>query len=205
MGPSGDITRMTLLGLLAAKPSHGYDLQQQMKAYSMESWVNIKAGSVYSALPRMASEGLLKVTDVSNEGNRPSKTVYAITGAGRAEFLRLLREAWAVPVGMAQPVDVALFFIWYLPPDEVAAQLAERVSLLADSQANIARTRAITMAIATDPANAAIYPPQYVAMLTDVFDHGKELVQAELAWTQRTLNRVEQGVFTFDKQTKEAK
>jgi DNA-binding PadR family transcriptional regulator len=198
---------MTLLGLLSSKPMYGYEIRQQMQIFDMEAWIDIKPGSIYSALPRMAAEGLLEVVDVSSAGNRPIKTVYAITAAGRTELLRLIRQAWAVPSGTAQPVDVALFFMWLLPPDEVAAQLAERVRILAGVQAHVARNRAAALAPVGDSsgggATSDVRPPQYVEMMTDLLDHAKEMVETELRWSERMLRRVQDGVFNFGNDTQE--
>lgn len=194
-GPSGEITRLTLLGMLAARPMYGYELRQQMKLYDMEHWVDIRPGSIYSALPRMATDGLLEVTDVSQKGNRPQKTVYGVTEAGRAELIRLLRAAWAKPAGMAQPVDVALFFIWLLPPEEVAASLEDRIAALDGVLAQIAHNQKVSFdAIATAGAKV---PPQYVEMMTDLFAHSLQMATTEKEWSQHTLERVASGVFNF--------
>src|SRR5580698_406152 len=106
-GPVRELTRMTLLGLLASKPMYGYEVRQQMKNVGMEFWVDIPQGSVYPALQRMAADGFLEVVDISTEGKRPTKTVYRITAEGRAEHLRLLRNAWIDPALKGFPVDVA--------------------------------------------------------------------------------------------------
>jgi DNA-binding PadR family transcriptional regulator len=194
-GPAGDITRMTLLGLLASKPMYGYELRQQMKGLDMEHWVDIRPGSIYSALPRMAAAGFLEITDVAHQGNRPQKTVYGITSAGRAELLKLLRDAWARPAGMAQPVDVALFFVWFLPPAEVATLLVERISVLDNTLALIASNR--ERSFEAMASGAVDVPPQYVEMMTDLLDHAREVVQTERDWSERTRQRVARGIFDF--------
>jgi len=195
-GPAGDVTRLTLLGLLSSKPMHGYELRQQMRLWSMEHWVDIHAGSIYSALPRMAAEGLLQVTEVSQEGNRPQRTVYDITPAGRAELTRLLSAAWAEPASMAQPVDVALFFIWLLPPEVVAGQLAERVRRLDGVREQLARNRDVwRTAVEAAPENV---PLPYFEMMQDLFDHSQEVLKTERQWSSGMLERVRSGVFTFE-------
>ncbi len=131
-----------MLGLLSNKPMHGYELRQQMRLWAMEDWVDIKPGSIYAALPRLAAEGLLEVTDVSQDGNRPAKTVYGITKAGRAELTRLLRDAWARPSGMAQAVDVALFLLWLLPPEEIRDPIGRALAAVLDGAlGQLARNR----------------------------------------------------------------
>jgi DNA-binding PadR family transcriptional regulator len=195
-GPAGDVTRLTLLGLLSSKPMHGYELRQQMRVWSMEHWVDIHPGSIYSALPRMAAEGLLEVTEVSQEGNRPQRTVYEITPAGRVELTRLLSAAWAAPASMAQPVDVALFFIWLLPPEVVATQLAERVARLDGAREQLARNRDLWhTAVEAAPDDV---PLPYFEMMQDLFDHSQRVLTTEQEWSSDMLERVQSGVFTFE-------
>jgi DNA-binding PadR family transcriptional regulator len=198
-GPAGGVTRLTLLGLLSSKPMHGYELRQQMRLWSMEHWVDIHPGSIYSALPRMAAEGLLEVTEVSHEGNRPQRTVYDITPAGRAELTRLLSAAWAEPASMAQPVDVALFFIWLLPPEVVATQLAERVKRLDGAREQLARNRDVWgAAVEAAPENV---PLPYFEMMQDLFDHSQQVLTTERQWSSGMLKRVQSGAFAFEQPT----
>jgi DNA-binding PadR family transcriptional regulator len=194
-GPAGDVTRLTLLGLLASKPMHGYELRQQMKTLDMEHWVDIQPGSIYSALPRMASEGLLKVADVSHQGNRPTKTVYRITQAGRRELTRLLGEAWAKPASMAQPIDVALFFLWHLPPETIAARLEDRLATLDEMLGQLAHNRNTLFGVMEAAPDDAPLP--FVEMMTDLFDHAQQILDTERGWSARTLDRVRAGAFTF--------
>jgi DNA-binding PadR family transcriptional regulator len=194
--PTGDVTRLTLFGLLASKPMHGYELRQQMQQFDMKAWVDIQPGSIYAALPRMAAEGLLEVVEVTQDGNRPAKTVYRITRAGRAELARLLGDAWAKPASMAQPVDVALFFMWHLPPAEIATHLEDRLATLDDSLEHIERNR--SFAFGAIEAARGQAPTQYFEMMLDLFDHARQIVTTERSWSARTLERVRAGVFSFE-------
>ncbi len=195
-GPAGDVTRLTLLGLLSNKPMHGYELRQQMRLWAMEHWVDIRPGSIYSALPRMAAEGLLQVTEVSQEGNRPMKTVYGITAAGRSELTRMLGEAWAQPTSTAQPVDVALFFVWLLPPEDVAARLVERLAVLDGARDQLARNRNLWSATVESAPDGVSLP--YFEMMQDLFDHSQQLLDTERQWSSGVLARVESGIFTSE-------
>jgi DNA-binding PadR family transcriptional regulator len=175
---------------------HGYELRQQMRLFAMEHWVDIRPGSIYAALPRMAAEGLLEVVDVSQDGNRPVRTVYAITAAGREELTRLLGVAWAQPASMAQPVDVALFFVWHLPPDQVAQRLVERLAQLDAAQAQLATSRTVWRAAVEAAPAGAVLP--YIEMMHDLFDHSEQVLATERGWSASVLERVQAGVFTFE-------
>src|SRR5579875_1154888 len=129
---SGEVTRLTLLSLLSAGPSHGYGLRAVMESWRMDAWANIRYGSIYQVLGRMAAEGLVKEVAHGREGRRPARSTYAITEEGREELHRLLRRAWATPSQEVQPVNVALSFLemGLLPADEIEACLVERLGAL---------------------------------------------------------------------------
>jgi DNA-binding PadR family transcriptional regulator len=190
---------MTLLGLLASTPMHGYELRQQMKQHGMERWVDVPQGSVYPALQRMAADGFLDAVEVAPEGKRPTKTVYSITPAGRTEHLRLLRNAWMDPALSGFPVDVALFFIWFLPAEEIATLLSERIdridqrlALLAD----VSRHNEVAAASGLFELPEQHMEP-YMAMLTDLLEHARVTLTTEREWATRVLERLLEGIYEF--------
>jgi DNA-binding PadR family transcriptional regulator len=193
-GPTRDLTRMTLLGLLASKPMHGYELRQQMKDVAMEHWVDIQQGALYPALQRMTADGFLEVSEITKDGKRPSKTVYRITSEGRAEHLRLLRSAWADPALKGFPVDVALYFIWFLPAEEVAMLLTERIYQFDLRLANLAAARLHNLSAATE----FDLPAPLMEILSDLLDHAEVTVTTERKWATRVLERLTEGAYDFD-------
>jgi DNA-binding PadR family transcriptional regulator len=76
--------RLFILGTLSASgPLHGHQIRQQAQSDRTEYWTDIKVGSVYGALKRLASEGLVREVRTEKVGNRPERTIYEITGEGR--------------------------------------------------------------------------------------------------------------------------
>ena len=78
----GDI-RAAILVLLAEKPSHGYQIIQELEARSGGAW-RVSPGSVYPTLQQLEDEGLVRT--VASETER---RVYELTDAGREEAARL--------------------------------------------------------------------------------------------------------------------
>jgi DNA-binding PadR family transcriptional regulator len=186
---------MTLLGLLASKPMYGYEVRQQMKETAMEYWVDVPQGSVYPALQRMAADGFLEVVEVTQDGKRPTKTIYRITDEGRAEHLRLLRNAWVDPALSGFPVDVALFFVWFLPEEEIAMLLAERIDRIDQRLMNVALARQ------HNKAAAQIFddlPEPYMEMIFDLLEHSEVTLNTEREWAKRILDRLLEGTYTFE-------
>ena len=106
------ITRLLVLILLSHEPLHGYGVTRALEEMRVDLWTDVKVGSVYHALQRMASEGLLSASP-STEGGRPS-TIYAVNPAGEAELQRLLRKAASRPYVPFSPAFNAVVAAWPL-------------------------------------------------------------------------------------------
>ncbi len=80
--------RYAVLGLLARRPSTGYELTQTFDRSLRSSW-QARHSQIYPELAKLEAAGLVEVV---GHGARRSKT-YAITEAGRAELRPWLVEA----------------------------------------------------------------------------------------------------------------
>lgn len=78
----GDV-RAAILVLLAEKPSHGYQIIQELERRSEGAW-RASPGSVYPTLQQLEDEGLVRATEA--EGGR---RVFDLTDSGREEAKRL--------------------------------------------------------------------------------------------------------------------
>ena len=79
-----------ILGLLAGKPLHGYELKSGFDDLVPTSEMNV--GQVYTTLDRLSRDRLV-THEVVNQIERPDKKVYALTDDGRKE----LKEWLATP------------------------------------------------------------------------------------------------------------
>jgi len=120
------VTRVLVLGVLQKQPMHGYEVRRELESWNAEQWANITYGSIYFSLSKMAEEQLVEVVSTDERGNRPARTVYAITASGREEFDRLLRELWWNYRPAVDPFRVALSFMDCLPRHELVAALRHR-------------------------------------------------------------------------------
>jgi DNA-binding PadR family transcriptional regulator len=82
-----------ILGLLAGKPLHGYELKSGFDDLVPTSEMNV--GQVYTTLDRLSRDRLV-THEVVNQAERPDKKVYALTDDGRKE----LKEWLATPSGL---------------------------------------------------------------------------------------------------------
>lgn len=81
---------LLVLEVLAARPAHGYDVIMSLRARS-DGVFDLPEGTVYPALYRLESSGLLASSWQTESGRR--RRVYALTRAGRAA-LREQRKQW---------------------------------------------------------------------------------------------------------------
>lgn len=124
--------RLFILGALArGGPMHGHQIRRDAQTDRTELWTDIKVGSLYAALGRMATEGVIKAVRTERTGNLPARTVYAITDEGYKELsaLRgtLLRDTHLRP----DPVDLALQYSQDMAEDELLAVIADRRAAIA--------------------------------------------------------------------------
>lgn len=105
--------------------AHGYLIRNTLLAWGAEGWANVKWGSIYHALRQLAKEGLMTAEEIAES---PGRIDYALTDAGEAEFLRLLREALARPDHRPDLLAAGLALLTALPRAEVIALLGQRLA-----------------------------------------------------------------------------
>ena len=182
--PSGEITRAVLLGVLAIRPMHGYEVKKTLAEWRMDFWADIKTGSIYASLKRLEQDGFTVATGTGRDGNRPVRTTYTITAKGRDELARLLREFWLPTARLARPVDIAFLFLRDLSRTELIGLLEQRLQGLANQQLVF---RPEFVPLVEDPGTKAI--------VEDLFDHERRMLEADRDWAQDVLERLRAGVY----------
>jgi len=106
-----NLTRLMALGVLArGGPTHGHHIRRVAEVTSVGEWGGVSVGALYRELRAMEQEGLVEATRTEKVGNRPERTVYAITAEGELE-LHTLREQAIKPLEFGpNPLGVALMF-----------------------------------------------------------------------------------------------
>jgi DNA-binding PadR family transcriptional regulator len=120
-------TRMFVLGSLARLgPMHGHQIRRAAKVDRTELWTDIKPGSLYGALHRMAAEGLIVAIRTEQDGSLPARTVYEITEEGRGDLDAHRDEAYRRTRLPTDPFDLALTYSDDLSADEFRDYLTDR-------------------------------------------------------------------------------
>lgn len=176
-------TRLVILGLLRERPLYGYEIKHIIEEH-MGDWTSIAFGSIYFALAKLAEENFVKKVATEQEGNRPSRSVYQITQAGREEFLRLLREVWSEFERQYFSIDIGLAFMDALPLEEVKGYLNKRVRQLVE-----------ILKYLDSHLDEQLERQEMPRSAVAVFDHSRVHLEAELAWTKDLLEKVERGEY----------
>lgn len=114
------------------KPMHGYEIKHIIEEH-MGDWTDIKFGSIYFSLSKLAEGNKIEVLEETRQGNRPSRTIYRITDKGRQEYLSLLRKLFSSKNRTMYSLDIGMFFIKDLPKEEASKYLEEQINKTADS------------------------------------------------------------------------
>jgi DNA-binding PadR family transcriptional regulator len=85
--------RNAILGLLAQRPRHGYELRAAFEAVigGEQNW-EVKPAQIYTTLERLEEGGLVAQTGVQ-QGSGPEKRIYEVTEAGKQELSTWFNEA----------------------------------------------------------------------------------------------------------------
>lgn len=75
--------RNAILGLLAQKSRHGYELHAAFSAVVGEASWDVKPAQIYTTLERLEESGLVQTKSDLGEGREPDRRIYAITRDGR--------------------------------------------------------------------------------------------------------------------------
>ncbi|MDQ0878163.1 DNA-binding PadR family transcriptional regulator [Paenibacillus sp. V4I3] len=102
--------KLVILGLLMEANRHTYEIRQTMKERGMNNYMKLQDGSLYYAMDQLHKDRLVEAYEVVRDTNRPEKTIYQITAAGKLKFQELLVEQLHEEIKHYHPLYVALPF-----------------------------------------------------------------------------------------------
>ncbi|MFB4281124.1 MULTISPECIES: PadR family transcriptional regulator [unclassified Nonomuraea] len=168
-------TRILILGALLDGPMNGYGVRRRLEVMGIETWTNVAFGSIYHGLGKMADEGLLEIVEAGKGG----KVVYALTDLGRAEFHRMLLQAWHELKPVVDPFQVAMTFIDRLDKQEILTALRGRMAQLKMYVETMGHITGVKLAHGA---------PQHV---NENLGLQRAMLQAQLDWVEKAIPRVE--------------
>jgi DNA-binding PadR family transcriptional regulator len=175
-----DLVGLTVLAMLSVRASHPYELHRFI-ADTHKDYVTGLPRSLYHAVEKLAGEDLIVPVETSREGRRPERTVYEITDEGRKELSTRLRALLESPNPDRRTFTAAISLIGTLPvPDALRALRT--------------RTAAIEGLLAGMNGHLHVMKDSGLPdILMIEVDYERTLNEAELAWVQRIIARLESG------------
>lgn len=143
----GNLLALAVLSYLTERPMHPYELGRTLRDHAKTRSIKFTHGSLYMVVQQLAKAGFVVAQETTREGQRPERTVYALTDAGRAELRGWLRELIEVPQHEYPHFVAALSLIAALPPAEVVELLRARLDRLAAQRAEISELIDSTLAL----------------------------------------------------------
>jgi len=174
--------RLFILGLLTRQPMSGYDVKRFLKSLS---WLidSPSFGSLYPALHALLEDGLVTVQVVPRR-DKPPRKIYNITEAGR----QVLQEWIDRPVDSGASLKafvMRLMLASNLSQDGLVVHLQQRQAQVTAHQLALEQT--------SKAMDESMDLGERLAL-----DYGLAVATAELAWLDRTLDRLSQPSMFFD-------
>jgi DNA-binding PadR family transcriptional regulator len=174
----GNLLGLAVLSYLTREPMHPYELGRTLREHGDARSIKFNHGSLYMVVQQLEKAGFVRARETTREGQRPERTVYELTDAGRAEMREWLRELVEEPQHEYPSFVAALSLVAALPPDEV-------VDLLGRRQRRLEAERAEIRALVDDTVAAGVHP---LFLIEE--EYRFELLTAEIAFVERFLAQV---------------
>lgn len=166
------------LALLTERDMHPYEMFTTMTERREDLVVKLRAGSLYHSVNRLAEDGLVAEIGTDRDGNRPERTTYAITPAGRERLQDTVAALLGQPAEEYPSFPLAVSEAHNLDRDRVRELFAARLALL---EADVTAMRADHARALGHAAEAHLLDLDYlIAMRT-----------AEADWLRRTVERLD--------------
>ncbi|MEU9210418.1 PadR family transcriptional regulator [Streptomyces sp. NPDC048415] len=173
---------LAVMVLLTERSMHPYEIAQTLRRRGKDTSLKINYGSLYTVVQNLEKHGFVEVSEVQRQGNRPERTLYGITDAGRDEATEWLSDLLAVPAQEYPIFESALSLMGVLHPDEVVRLLGERLGGL---EVRAASLRGVLAKLSETLPRLFLIEAEYKA----------HMIEAEAAWVRSFLAEVAAGTF----------
>lgn len=176
---TANLLGLAVLSYLTQGPRHPYELSREMRGHGDERSIKFNHGSLYMVFQQLTKAGLIEPAGSSREGQRPERTEYRLTEAGRTELGVWLNELVAEPRHEYPSYVAALSLIAALTPTEAVASLRRRLEGLAGQ-------RAEAVALIEQADADGVHPLFLVEE-----EYRRAQLDADIAFTERFIARIE--------------
>src|SRR6516165_7266686 len=185
---------LAVLALLFERPMHPYEMAATLKQRYKGESIKIRYGSLYTVIELLAKRGFITTKEISRDGKRPERTVFALTATGYDELRAWMQDLLRDPVNDYPKFAAGLSLLPVLPPEEAVALLRHRALRLSGEATRI-EAHLAGLAGQHIPVPAEDLPPQLVGkkfppLFVVEAEYELALNRAELAFVNELVRRI---------------
>jgi DNA-binding PadR family transcriptional regulator len=172
---------LAVLACLFERPMHPYEMASTMRERHKDENIKLNYGSLYTVTESLQRHRLIEPQETAREGNRPERTVYRLTDAGRLELIDWLSDLICKPEHEYTHFGGGLSLLPVLPPADAVRLLEQRCTRL---EAQLAQARALRVVLAERKV------PRLFLIESE---YRWRLQEAELAWVRDLAAEIASG------------
>ncbi|GAA2270265.1 PadR family transcriptional regulator [Streptomyces ruber] len=176
---------LAVLGLLLEGSSHPHQMLAELRKRSDNHAAVITRGTLYNTVAALTEAGWIAPQGRERSGNRPERTVYALTRAGRDELVRRLDARIRTPQREFSQFLGAVTYLGALDPRRAEEALLERVRRLEERTA--ADEARLVAALAAGVPRLHVIEAEYALALA----------RAETEWIGSVVDGIRTGALTW--------
>lgn len=162
------MVELLVLGLISESPRHGYEIIKEFKSRRYDQWSRISEVSVYKALERLASRGMIDPLQ-EIESRSIDRRPYQITQSGIEHLSDLVFRYLSSEEPLYQDYFLPIQFIEALPCEEACLALERRLSFLYRKSSALSTLLQATADLAEKPQRLLL-------------EHLRQCYEREIAW-----------------------
>jgi DNA-binding PadR family transcriptional regulator len=170
-------SELAILGLIAEKPVHGYEVEQIVEQRGMRQWTDIGFSSIYHILNKLEKNGLLR-DEIQAAGARPARRIFHLTSLGKDVLLNEIHRRLSSPRVHSSDMDLVLANWMLFPQDVIITGLREQRQYLAQ------RLEQVRAQWENDLRESNFPLP-----INELFDHTCHALKTEIEWLDACLHR----------------
>jgi DNA-binding PadR family transcriptional regulator len=121
---------LAVLACLFEKPMHPYEMATTLRERHKDLSIKLNYGSLYTVIGALQRSRLIQPIETAREGNRPERTVYRMTDAGRLELIDWLSELLVETPHEFTQFEAGLSLLPVIAPGDARKLLDQRVHRL---------------------------------------------------------------------------
>jgi len=172
---------LAILGLVAEKPRHGYEIESVIEERGMRDWTEIGFSSIYYLLKKLEDKGLVSGQLKKASGRGPARKVFQVTEEGQRVWYEETLKTLTTPERSPTPFLLGMSSIPAFPPDQAIQALTKYQEKLNE---NLARVKG-------NWARQSVEPLPY--FVDAMFDYSVTLIEAEIEWLRGFIQRIREN------------